>query len=64
MSESTETVHGTIVDGVIAVINGTRCSRGYCEEYGCDFPNCATFSDETFETLEKAKAKYPSFELV
>ena len=48
----------------IAIINGTCCSEGYCREYGCDFPNCATFSGEVFETEEKAKSVYSNLEIV
>jgi len=50
--------------GVIAIINGTSCSKGYCREYGCDFPNCATFSGEEFDTLDEAKKTHPDLELV
>ena len=50
--------------GKIAIINGTCCSGGYCREYGCDFPDCATFSGQEFDTEEKARAAYPFLELV
>ena len=50
--------------GKIAVINGTACSEGYCREYGCDFPNCATFSGEEFDTVEKAQKAHPDLTLV
>ncbi len=49
--------------GKIAIINGTSCSEGYCREHGCDFPNCATFSGEEFDTEDEAKATYPDMEL-
>ena len=51
-------------NGNIAIINGTRCAKGYCQEYGCAFPACATFSGEEFSTLDQAKQKYPELEIV
>ena len=56
--------HATIKDGKIAIINGTRCHQTYCSEYGCDFPNCATFSGEEFDSIDDAKKKYKDIEIV
>lgn len=51
-------------NGQIEIINGTSCSKGYCREYGCDFPYCATFSGEKFDTEELAKETYPDLIMV
>lgn len=51
-------------EGRIVIINGTRCSELYCREFGCDFPKCATFSGEEFDTIEEAVQKYPDLEVV
>ena len=53
-----------IESGKIAIIHGTDCSSGYCREYGCDFPNCATFGGEEFNTEEEAKQAHSDFESV
>ena len=59
------TTYATKIDnGNIAIINGTACSQKYCSEYGCVFPDCATFSGEEFTTLEQAKEKYPELDIV
>ena len=60
-----QTKYATKIDnGNIAIINGTRCEIGYCKEYGCSFPYCATFSGEEFSSLDQAKQKYPELEIV
>ena len=51
-------------NGRIAIFKGTSCSEGYCREYGCAFPDCATFTGEEFDTEEQAVATYPGLEVV
>ena len=41
---------------------GTRCSSGWCREYGCDFPNCADLSGSEFNDKDAVKALYPDAE--
>lgn len=53
-----------IESGKIAIIRGVSCSRDHCMAYGCDFPNCATPSDEQFDTIEDAKEVYPNITLI
>ena len=64
MTDKRPTYATKIESGKIAVINGTACSEGYCREYGCAFPDCATFSGEEFDTEEQAKQAHPDLELV
>lgn len=60
----TTQTYATEVEGKIRIIKDTCCSEGYCREYGCDFPNCATFTGEEYATIDEAKERHPDLELV
>ena len=62
--DMTTQTYATEVDEKIRIINGTCCSEGYCREHGCDFPNCATFTNEEYATAEEAKMEHPDLEMV
>jgi hypothetical protein len=51
-------------NGKIAIFDGVSCPSGYCKEYGCDFPNCANFTGEEFDSEEDAKVAYKDLEIV
>jgi len=57
-------VYATEIKEKIAIIDGTRCDQRYCRESGCDFPDCASFSGEEFNSIDEAKTKYRNLELV
>ena len=50
--------------GKISIIGGTHCSEGWCRESGCDFPSCAIFTGEGFDSIDEAKKVYPNIEIV
>jgi len=61
---SDKKTYGTWANGKIQIINGTSCSKGYCTQQGCDFPDCATFNGEKFKSVKDAEKIYTDFELV
>lgn len=46
------------------LVGETRCSRAYCSEYGCCFPDCAELGEEVFDSPESARSHYKDKEVV
>lgn len=55
---------GITQSGEVRIMNGTSCTPEYCKEYGCDFPRCAKYDGEEFESEEAARRIYKNITFV